>query len=65
MMSHCQECFTRLDACSECHAQEIAKRDAEIARLTKIIIHMTRTARIALQEALGHTYEIEMEESEK
>jgi hypothetical protein len=64
-MSHCQECFTRLDACSECHDQEIANRDAEIARLTKIILRTTRTARIALQEALAPTDEIEMEESEK
>lgn len=36
-MSHCQECFTRFDACSECHAQEIAKWDAEIAALKDTI----------------------------
>jgi hypothetical protein len=36
-MSHCSICCTRFDACSECHAQEIAKRDAEIARLRAVL----------------------------
>lgn len=45
--------------CNNKHSkEELEAKDAEIARLTKIIIRMTRTARIALQEALVATDEI-------
>lgn len=33
VMSHSSTCCARYDACSECHAQEIAKRDEDIAAL--------------------------------
>ena len=36
----CTKCFTRFDACSECHDKEIAKRAAEIARLSEQIEQM-------------------------
>ena len=60
----CTICFTRFDACSECHAQEIAKRDAEIAALkdtiTSLRIHLA-----VIREYVKDKVRFALEESEK